>query len=330
MGLATRSSADRSLRAFDNAWHPRKRSTKTTTGEMKSSMKPESRGMSRDDNTLLVVGAIGLVVGLLAYLTVAIHAARYLPGCQQSPEEWSRSLHPELCRSLVVRVWCSIAVIFASLILLTIGLAQIAPLMAQAFARDRAWRLAKFDTDAALDAARRIPAPLYKCQALAGVARYAANESLVLRLAEEAARTVEDGPNPYHAVFAVAWPIGALVERGYTRKAEAMLRRAVVTSEQITDPASRVDALFLLAQANWSSGGDGWAACVDHLMSAARSSSSPKIPHVLWHLVVMLAGTGRDFGPTLANMPEGRDKRHVERLLQGKRKRFVRPREFFR
>jgi hypothetical protein len=37
--------------------------------------------------------------------------------------------------------------------------------MAQPVARDRATRLAKVDTEAALDAARRISEPWYKCQA---------------------------------------------------------------------------------------------------------------------------------------------------------------------
>jgi hypothetical protein len=98
--------------------------------------------------------------------------------------------------------------------------------MAQPFARDRVVRLAKVDTEAALDAARRISEPWYKCQALAGVARYAANDSLAVRVAEEASRTVEDEANPYHAVAAVAWPVRALLERAHIREAEAMMRRA--------------------------------------------------------------------------------------------------------
>jgi hypothetical protein len=199
--------------------------------------------------------------------------------------------------------------------------------VAQTRERDEAMQLAKVDSQAALDAARRISEPWFRCQALAGVARYAPNDSVALRVAEEASRGAEEALSAYEPVAAVAWPVRALVERGYAHEAESMMRRALVRSEQIANHVSRVDALFLLVQAGWAARGDAWISAVAHLVAATRTASSWKVPGVLRDLVLMLAGSGRDFGPTLANMPEGKHRRQAENRLAAKE--FMKPRDFF-
>jgi hypothetical protein len=76
--------------------------------------------MSRSANMLVFVGLMGSVLGLLAYLTFAMHAALYVPPCQNGLR-WSSEAG---CQSLVIRVCCSIGCLSASLLLLVAGLAQ--------------------------------------------------------------------------------------------------------------------------------------------------------------------------------------------------------------
>jgi hypothetical protein len=187
--------------------------------------------------------------------------------------------------------------------------------------------LAKVDTQAALAAAHTVPDAHARCIALAWVARYAPSETVVLRIAREAARTADDAPQAYDSVTGAAWPVRALIERAHPREAAAIMRKAVDRSEQIAGPVRRMEALFLLAQAGWASGGDAWSGAIGHLVAAARTASSWKAPVVLRDVILMMAGTDRDFRPTLANMPEGKHRRQVQRCLEAKR--FMTPRPFF-
>jgi Multicopper oxidase len=64
-----------------------------------------------------------------------------------------------------------------------------------------------------------------------------------------------------------------------------MMRRPLVRSEQIANPVSRVDALFMLAQAEWPSAREAWSSAIGHLVAAARTASRWKVPLVLRDVV---------------------------------------------
>ncbi len=199
--------------------------------------------------------------------------------------------------------------------------------MAETVKRDQAIDLAKTDMTAALEVARRISEPWYRCQALAWTARYAQSESVAVRIAEEASRVAEGADDAYEAVGSVAWAVRALLEREHPVEAEAIMGRATSRAQQIANPVRRVVALYLLVQAGWPSRGPGWFAAVANLVAAARNASSWRSPTVLRDLVLMLAGADLDFEMTLAAMPEGPHKRQTMRRLDAKE--FLKPRDFF-
>jgi hypothetical protein len=199
--------------------------------------------------------------------------------------------------------------------------------MVQTRERDRAINLAKSSTESAIQAARLISDPFSRCQALAWAARYAASDTTAAKIAEEAARAAEDAPDAYESVAAAAWPVRALVERARPRDAERITGQAIKKAQQIANPVSRVDALFLLVQAGWSTAGAGWSAAVASLVAAAQAAPRQKPQAVLRDLVLMLAGADRDFNAVIAAIAEGKYKRQTEGRLA--RREFMTPRPFF-
>jgi hypothetical protein len=92
--------------------------------------------------------------------------------------------------------------------------------------RDIAMRVAETDFKKALILARKVSEPWFRCQALAGTARYAPEEHVV-QIAEEAIAASLTETEPYMKVAATAWPFRALIERNQVQKAmgAALLER---------------------------------------------------------------------------------------------------------
>lgn len=114
--------------------------------------------------------------------------------------------------------------------------------------RDIAMRIAKTNFKKALSLARKVSESWFRCQALAGVARFAPDEQVVSTVGEAiaAALTATDS---YKRVAATAWPLRALIERNQEQKAIQFLPDLLARSAQIENPVSRSDALFLLWEA---------------------------------------------------------------------------------
>jgi hypothetical protein len=166
-----------------------------------------------------------------------------------------------------------------------------------------------------------------RCQALAWVARHAETDKEAVGLAREGAAVAAKVGDGFQAVAGAAWPVRALAERGLRRDAEMLLRDAIKRSAQVSNAASRVDALDLLLHAAWPLGEPACAEVLERLVAAAAQGASKKAQNVLRDVVLMLAGFGRPHRQALEALPEGPSRRQAERHLEARQ--FTMPRPFF-
>lgn len=189
--------------------------------------------------------------------------------------------------------------------------------------RDIAMRVAETDFKKSLILARRVSEPWFRCQALAGTARYAPEEDVV-QIAEEAIAASLTETEPYMKVAATAWPFRALIERNQEQKAIQLLPTVLTLSSQIENSKGRSDALFVLWEAFFPSRGH------ESILAALITSCTghSKAGYVLCRVVLILASEDIDEARKLASsMPEGNYKRQAERRLGEGQKEQVR--EFF-
>ncbi len=111
--------------------------------------------------------------------------------------------------------------------------------------RAKVSHFAQIDNGRALQTARKISEPWYRCQSLAEVALYAPDDA-VARSANEAIAAAKADSDAYRRVAACAWPLRSLAERGRTEDAKRLLNKLVNDIEQEPHPVSRLYALILL------------------------------------------------------------------------------------
>lgn len=177
--------------------------------------------------------------------------------------------------------------------------------------RDVAMRVAKTDFKKALPLARKVSEPWFRCQALAGAARYAPDEHVV-KTAEEAISAAFTATDSYKKVAATAWPLRALIERKQEQKAIQSLPKILELSAQIENPISRTDALFLLWEAFFPVQGHGFI-----LAPLVKSCTGHwKADYILRQIVMILAsGNIEEAQKLAASMPESKYKRQAEKRL---------------
>jgi hypothetical protein len=171
--------------------------------------------------------------------------------------------------------------------------------------RDLACRLAASDSDGALSVARRIPDAWFRAQALACVARYAA-EPLVEGLANEALQSSRQAGDAYRVVGSAAWPIRALLERDRQKTARQALTDVLAVTGEIAPLASRAEALKLL----WEAAFPGGAGLRGQILANIREHITPDGHWRAARLYRCLAATLATEDPEsadrlVASMPEG-------------------------
>jgi hypothetical protein len=124
---------------------------------------------------------------------------------------------------------------------------------------------------AALAAARAEPSYLGQCQALSWVARHVRGQQYVVSTATEAVKAALREDDDYNAVFPLAWPIRALLERDEVRTAKEVLQQALHKAKSITPASSQSEALFLIFQASMYGTERLW----DATFKAVMASSLP-------------------------------------------------------
>lgn len=111
-------------------------------------------------------------------------------------------------------------------------------------------KISTLELNTALAAARAENSHIGQCQAMAWIARNVRDKRNVVSTAQAAAAAASRDEDFYNAVFPLAWPIRALLERGETVAAEDMLKKALRDAKSITPASSQSEALFLLFQAS--------------------------------------------------------------------------------
>ena len=194
-------------------------------------------------------------------------------------------------------------------------------------ARDRAAALAIRDTDGALAVARMASDPWYACQALAWVARFAPDDRLVA-IVEESLKVGRVAIEPYQVVGSAAWPVRALVERGYRDRLDPLLQKLLGQAGQIEALVSRSEALFLVFQAVHPAGRRWWGSMFEGLHLASEPVVHWRQARNLRDAVLIVAGEDFEAAHTLCRLvKDGRTRSQIERRLADSQ--FGTPRPFF-
>lgn len=191
----------------------------------------------------------------------------------------------------------------------------------------KAVRLAKHDTPAAREAARGIADPWRRAQALAWVARYAADED-VLRIARESLDAASRCQEPFQSTAAAGWPIRALIERGHGGPALDELDRLVAALPDVQPDSSRSEALFLLFQAGFRLGPEVACRLARLLLAIHEESRHWRTLRNLADALAMLAGQDPKAATALArSISDEWSRRKAERRLAAHAS--LKPRQFF-
>ncbi len=166
--------------------------------------------------------------------------------------------------------------------------------------RDRASLLARANARSALAIARSVPAPWFRAQALAAVARWIDDFSVGI-IAAESLAAAADCADDYQCAAVSAWPIRALAERGCLREAN----EALVTARQralLAEPAgSRAEALHSLLEGGWLLGASHRRQLVSDLFGLQAASGHWRAARALVDALGMLAGVDRRAAEDLAS-----------------------------
>ena len=194
-------------------------------------------------------------------------------------------------------------------------------------ARDKAIGLAKTDTPAAMMIARAIDDSWFRSQAMAWIARFAAEADLapILEEARAASWATED---KYKTVGSSAWRFRAMIERGKRLAAADELPDLVACAADVAHPVSRLEALFLLFESVFA---------IDRcrrltlsaLIDACHIANSWKSGDRLREAAIMLAFAGHhdEAHQAVSAMANRRYRRQaIERIRRGQRRE---PRPFF-
>lgn len=195
-------------------------------------------------------------------------------------------------------------------------------------ARDRAQHLSKSDTATALAVAQEIDDPWFRAQALAWIGRFAEKNGYRDIIAA-AQRASWDAKDIYAAVGAAAWWLRALIERGATDDVLAELPRLIDASQQIPNPVSRLDALYLVFQAVFDVEG-ARRQLLEALLAACASADSWRAGRCRSDVAVMLHPQHpEEAARVIEAMPEGRRKRQAIRRTTVGSEYDIAPRPFF-
>jgi hypothetical protein len=114
--------------------------------------------------------------------------------------------------------------------------------------RERAIEALFHDFAKGLTLARQVSDPWFRCQALAWASRFVPENDCV-PIAKEAMDAARSDTDPFKVVGASCWPVRALIERGFTKHAIEAVSTVLTVANQIEQPESMAEVLFLLFNA---------------------------------------------------------------------------------
>lgn len=173
-------------------------------------------------------------------------------------------------------------------------------------------RAAKTDFTQALSLARGISESWFRCQALAGAARFAPDERVVT-IAKESLEAAFSATDSYQKVAVAAWPLRALIERDHATLARQLLPDVLQKAAQIEKFINRSDALFSVWEAFFPVLGH------DQILRALsqRCTGRCKADYHFREAILIVASQNIELAHQLASsMPDGKYKRQAQRRLE--------------
>jgi hypothetical protein len=113
----------------------------------------------------------------------------------------------------------------------------------------------------------------------------------IIRQALDAAREHKD---PYKTVAVAAWPVRALIERKLVRNLSAILSSLLEEAKQIEHPVSRLDAFFVLWQAEFPFAHDATQALLGEFVSTCQAANSWKAGDRVEQAILIIASQNRN------------------------------------
>jgi hypothetical protein len=189
-------------------------------------------------------------------------------------------------------------------------------------------KMAQLELGAAVDAARAERSYRGQCQALSWVARFVRDQKHVRKTAEAAIDAAAREEDLYKAVFPLAWPIRALLERGEEKVAAEQLQRALHKSDGVTPAASRSEAVFLLFQATLHGSDRLWVTVFDKLVAVSLPTENWRQRRNVRDAVLMVATVDYPHAKAFIGTLED-EKLKAELWSRMDAKKYLSPRPFF-
>ena len=194
-------------------------------------------------------------------------------------------------------------------------------------ARDRVVDLAKQDTKRAVVAARKIPHPWYRAQALAWAARFAPTQQ-VTKLCGESLLACRECSETFKRTGASAWALRALIERGAIAQAEKEVLPIIAELSNVEPSASRSQAAFLPYQATFDLGTAVRERFLRELLSASEAYSHWRAQRNLIDALSMLSETDARLSTVVIQRIKDEKFRRKALKVAGEHK-LRKPRPFF-
>lgn len=194
-------------------------------------------------------------------------------------------------------------------------------------ARDQVAEMAPSRPAEALRVARKIADPWFAVQALAWVARFAADDVGETALAD-AREIAKAGRDAYQKSAVLAWPIRAAVETGRIAVACGMLDSALVLLPKVKPAASRAEAGGLLLEAAFPGGPDLWRPVLLAIESHCQPGNDWRAQRLYRSLAQIILGEDAVAARRLVSaLPDGKTKLRAEKELAAGV--VIAPRAFF-
>jgi hypothetical protein len=192
--------------------------------------------------------------------------------------------------------------------------------------RDLVSKLAASEPIEALEVARSIHEPWYRCQALAQVAWHLKDRKQFETVTHEALKAAYEQDEPNRIVSVASWPVRAMVARG-DRRLESTVDGLLHKIQLEPNPVRRGDALLMLFEAVYyeSRLRD---LVLDALLRTCEEMNSWKRPIIMSDIALVLAQDDLERADKIVDMiGEGRKSRQARRAIaEGK---WLGPHEFF-
>jgi hypothetical protein len=187
-------------------------------------------------------------------------------------------------------------------------------------------RLAVSEREKALELARSIADPWYRCQSLANVAWHLDDPRQLKKVIGEALAAAYEHKEPNRIVTVAAWPIRVMVEKR-DRRLSSAVDELLQKIETEPNPVRRAHALLLLFQAVYSDP-ELRALVLEPLLRACDQMKSWRRPIILCDLAMVLAIDDPARAEQVIEMiGEGQRTRQARRYIAGGQ--GLGPREFF-